>query len=176
MTKARNQQNTARRHARFSNRVVKPALPHSEPPSPVGTMTVQIPIVLKRRGGRKRIVTPSGAPSAPVQGHQLGDTLIRALARAHRWRRMLESGRFGSLTELAAAEKVNQSYLCRTLRLTLLAPQIIEAALNGSRDLPNIAELGRPFPLEWQHQTGRWLDPRLGDGHVARPPKRARSR
>jgi hypothetical protein len=56
----------------------------------------------------------------------------KAVARAHRWKRMLESGAYASIGELAEAEKINQSYLCRVLRLSLLAPDIIEGALNGA--------------------------------------------
>ncbi|MEO3470402.1 hypothetical protein AAFN86_00955 [Roseomonas sp. CAU 1739] len=65
-------------------------------------------------------------------------TLIKAVARAFRWRLMLEAGRFGTINELAAAEKINSSYVSRVLRLTLLAPDIVEAILdadNGKADL-----------------------------------------
>ena len=58
-------------------------------------------------------------------------TLVKALARAFRWRRMLESGSYSTIKELAAAEKINASYLCRVLRLTLLAPDTVEVVLDG---------------------------------------------
>jgi hypothetical protein len=66
---------------------------------------------------------------------------------------MLESGEYASVTELAAAEKINQSYLCRVLRLTLLAPKMAEAILDG-RPPPEItmAALTEPFPVEWRTQ------------------------
>ena len=57
--------------------------------------------------------------------------LVKALARAFRWRRMLETGRYGTIDEIAAAEKINDSYVSRVLRLTLLAPEIVEAILDG---------------------------------------------
>jgi hypothetical protein len=80
-------------------------------------------------------------------------TLIKAVARAFRWRRMLVSGRFATINELAAAEKINSSYVSRLLRLTLLAPGIVEAILDGRRPegmtLPGLME---PFPVEWHHQ------------------------
>ena len=78
---------------------------------------------------------------------------MKALARAHRWKRLLESGRYGSLAELAAAEKIDRSYLGKTLRLTLLAPDIVEAILDGRQPpgmgLPRLME---PFAVEWDRQ------------------------
>jgi hypothetical protein len=66
---------------------------------------------------------------------------------------MLETGRFATLTELAAAEKINRSYVCRVLRLTPMAPDIVEAILNGRQPeamtLPGLME---PFPVEWDEQ------------------------
>ena len=80
-------------------------------------------------------------------------TLVKALARAFRWRRMMETGRFATIDELAAAEKINSSYVSRLLRLTLLAPDIVEAILDGRQPegmtLPGLME---PFPVEWHRQ------------------------
>ena len=80
-------------------------------------------------------------------------TLIKALARAFRWRRLLEDCSYSTIKELAAAEKINASYLCRVLRLTLLAPDIVEAILDGRQPegmtLPGLME---PFPVEWEAQ------------------------
>jgi hypothetical protein len=91
------------------------------------TLTVVIPLRVKPRGGRKAMVTPGVLALERRQDI----TLIKAVARAFRWRRMLESGRFATINELAAAEKINSSYVSRVLRLTLLAPDIIEAILDG---------------------------------------------
>ena len=91
------------------------------------TLTVVIPLSVKPRGGRKAVVTPGVLALERRQDI----TLIKAVARAFRWRRMLETGRFASLTELAAAEKINASYVSRLLRLTLLAPDIVESILDG---------------------------------------------
>jgi hypothetical protein len=75
------------------------------------------------------------------------------MARAHCWKRMLESGEFASVKDLAAAEKINQSYLCRVLRLTLLAPDIVEAVLDGRQTLElQMDKLLKPFPMEWERQ------------------------
>jgi hypothetical protein len=116
-------------------------------------LTVRVPLAIHKRGGRKLVLTlankgncgPSGADS----------TLVKALARAFRWRRMLETARYGTIDELAAAEGINGSYVCRILRLTLLAPDIVEAILDGRHPdgmtLPGLMQL---FPVEW----GRQLD------------------
>jgi hypothetical protein len=58
--------------------------------------------------------------------------MLKALARAHRWKRLLETGEFSSVTELAAAEKINLSHIGRVLRLTLLAPDLVETILDGA--------------------------------------------
>ena len=106
----------------------------------VQTLTVVIPLRVKPRGGRKAVVTPG------VLALELRQdiTLIKALARAFRWRRMLETGRFGTLAELAAAEKINASYVSRVLRLTLLPPAIVDAILEGTQPegmtLPGLME------------------------------------
>ena len=91
------------------------------------TLTVIIPLAVKPRGGRKAIITP-GVMEVETR-HDI--TLIKAVARAFRWLRMLETGRFATITELAAAEKINSSYVSRILRLTLLAPDTVEAILDG---------------------------------------------
>jgi hypothetical protein len=107
--------------------------------------------VRKPRGGRKLILAPGGMAD---RGASAADpTLVKALARAFRWRRLLEMGRYGTIDELAAAEKINSSCVSRLLRLTLLAPDIVEAILDGRQPdgatLPGPME---PFPVEWKRQ------------------------
>jgi hypothetical protein len=94
------------------------------------TLTIRIPIRLRRRGGRKLIVTPEGV-AASAQKPRRDDTLIKALVRAHRWRRQIESGRAKSITDLAEQEGVTDAYVCRLLPLTCLAPDIVEVILDG---------------------------------------------
>jgi hypothetical protein len=95
------------------------------------TITVFIPMTWKRRGGQKVIIAPDGGDAwAPAKARP-DETLIRALARAHRWNRMLEAGRFRSIAEIAEAEKIGRSFVSRLLRLTLLAPDIQEAIIDG---------------------------------------------
>ena len=87
------------------------------------TVTVHIPVIFRQRAGRKQILGPSGsAPWSPAP--RVDTALLKAIVRAYRWREMLESGEYSSAAELAKAEKVNDSYLSRVLRLTLLAPEI----------------------------------------------------
>ncbi len=119
--------------------------------SPDGCMiTVFVPMTWRRRGGRKVIVAPPGADDwAPPP--RIDDALIKALARARRWQRMLEEGRFASVRELAEAERVSHSYVSRILRLTLLAPDIVERILDG-RQAPQLAQLMQPFPIQWERQ------------------------
>jgi hypothetical protein len=80
---------------------------------------------------------------------------MKALARAHRWQRMLESGEYGTLAELSAAEQISRSYICRVLRLTLLAPDIVERILDG-RPTAGLAQFLQPFLVEWERQRKRF--------------------
>ena len=115
------------------------------------TLTVVIPLAVKPRGGRKAIITPG----VLVVESRHDITLIKAVARAFRWLRMLETGRFATITELAAAEKINASYVSRILRLTLLAPDIVEAILDGRQPegmtLPGLL-VG--VDVKWAQQNG----------------------
>ena len=80
--------------------------------------------------------------------------MIKALARAFRWRKLLETGVYGTIEELAAAEKINSSYVSRVLRLTLLAPDIVETILEGRQPVEmTLAALMRPLPRLWQEQV-----------------------
>jgi hypothetical protein len=117
------------------------------------SMTVHIPITLRHQGGRKQVVMPAGAtPSIPTPS-RVDNTIVKAIVRAHRWRDMLESGRHATVRDLAKAEAINESYLGRILRLTLLSPAIIEAILEGRQ--PSTLELDgllERFPVEWDKQ------------------------
>ncbi len=96
-----------------------------------GTITVRIPVTWKRGGGRKVIIAPHGGDAWAPPKARPDETLIRALVRAHRWKRLLEEGRYRSAGELAEAEGLTRSFVNRLLRLTLLAPDIQEAILDG---------------------------------------------
>ncbi|MFC3086260.1 hypothetical protein [Tabrizicola soli] len=113
------------------------------------TVTLHIPFRVVKRGGRKEMQLPKGA----VQPRRADNTLIKALARAFRWKRMLESGEFASISELAENEGIAFTYMARVLRLTLLAPDIVEAILDGrQRPEVSLARVLEPFPVEWMSQ------------------------
>ena len=119
------------------------------------TMTVRIPITLRHQGGQKRVVTPPGATPWIPTASRIDNTMVKAIVRAHRWREMLESGRYATLRDLAKAEAINKSYLGRVLRLTLLSPTIIEAILEGSQPAAlELDDLLKPFPIDWDQQVG----------------------
>lgn len=116
------------------------------------TLTVRVPPTVRKRGGRKQVVSPDGADCVQPRP-RVDNTMVKAIARVHRWKRLMESGRFASVTELAEAEKISQSYQCRVLRLTLLAPDIVEAILDGRQPAAlQIDVLLKPMPLEWAAQ------------------------
>ena len=112
-------------------------------------VSLHVPFRMVKRGGRKEIQLPqrSGQPA------QTDATLVKALARAFRWKRMLESGEFETITELAERERLTPSFVTRILRLTLLAPSVVEAILDGGKGSKlNLATAMRPFPADWEQQ------------------------
>ena len=118
------------------------------------TVTLHVPFRVVKRGGRKEMQLPGGA----AQPRRTDNTLVKALARAFRWKRMLVSGEFATIAELAERERIAPSYMTRVLRLTLLAPEVIERTLDGRQPegmmLPRLME---PFPPEWEIQKNQWL-------------------
>ena len=114
------------------------------------TITVHVPMTFTIRGGRKTILSDA-TPAPPCP--RIDNALLKAFARAHRWRRMIEGGEYASITELAKAEGVNESYACRLLRLSLLAPSIVTAILDGRNDSDvMLKQLMRPLPVRWDEQ------------------------
>lgn len=124
-----------------------------------GNLTVQVPLSIRYRPGRKTVVTPEGVvnsavPRSTAQPH--GDpALVKALARAFRYQRMLDEGQYASITEMAEAERLDRGYMGRLLQLTLLAPGIIEAMLDGRQGTQfYLPSLLKPFALSWEQQGG----------------------
>jgi transposase len=114
-----------------------------------------------KRGGRKEMQLPDSAS----QTRRTDSALVKALARAFRWKRMLESGEYATIAELAEREGIASSYITRVLQLTLLAPDIVEAILDGKQG-PEVTlkRLMEPFPVEWREQ----------DQHLGQPSQRSR--
>jgi hypothetical protein len=123
-------------------------------PSDDRTVTVRIPVSIRRRGGRKLVLAPGGACDAwagPCR--RIDNAMVKAIARAFRWREMLENGTHATISEIATAEKINESYVGRVLRLTLLAPDIVEGILSGRQPASlQLPILFKPLPIEWDAQ------------------------
>ena len=114
------------------------------------TMTLHVPFRIVKRGGRKEMQVPEGA----AQTRQADSTLIKALARAFRWKRLVEHGEFVTFAELARHEGVNPSYVHRLVQLTLLAPDIVEAVLEGRQGkMFSLSGVLEGFPIEWKKQS-----------------------
>jgi hypothetical protein len=115
------------------------------------TITVHIPMSFRKRGGRKLVVTPDGATWAPRP--RVDNAMVKAVARAFRWRKMLDEGVHGTINDLARNKGVAPSYVSRILRLTMLAPAIVEAILDGRQPAElQLDDLLKAFPLEWVGQ------------------------
>jgi len=123
------------------------------------TVTVRIPISIRRRGGRKLVLAPDGTTdtlAAPCR--RIDNAMVKAIARGFRWREILENGTHATIAEIAVAEKINESYVGRVLRLTLLAPDIVEAILGGRQPAEiTLAVLMRRFPVGWGAQLAALL-------------------
>ena len=105
------------------------------------------------------MLAPDGSDisASPVTRH-IDNAMVKAVARAFRWREMLENGTYATISEIAAAEKINESYVGRILRLTLLAPDIVEAILNGRQPTElQLDVLMSRFPVAWREQSATFL-------------------
>ena len=113
------------------------------------TVTLHVPFRVVKRGGRKEMQLPNGS----LPPRRTDNTLVKALARAFRWKRLLESGEYATIAELAKRESIAPSYMTRILRLTLLSPDIVEAIVCGTqgRDV-SLERALMPFPMEWLEQ------------------------
>lgn len=128
------------------------------------SVTVRVALTIRRRGGRKTIISPDGVATdagsrtpADIAATHGDPALVKALARAFRWKRMLETREACSVSDIARQEKLNTSYVSRVLRLTLLAPDIVEAILDGQQaELVGLSRLLHRFPEIWSEQREMW--------------------
>jgi hypothetical protein len=117
------------------------------------SITVRVPLTIRHRPGRKTVVAQGGVADDAAIRTQSDPAMVKALARAFRWKRMLEDGPYASISEIAAAEKIDRGYVGSIFRLTLLAPDVIEAIFDGLQPLGlGLPQLLKPFPLEWDRQ------------------------
>ena len=125
---------------------------------PVSHVTVRVPLTIRRRPGRKTLVSLGFGADGGRIATKADPALVKALARAFRYQKLLDEGRYASISEMATAEKIERGYLGTLLRLTLLAPDLIEAILNGHQPegvtLPALLE---GVPVGWAHQRERLL-------------------
>jgi hypothetical protein len=135
-------------------------------PGPDGSyVDVFVPLTFKRFGGRKTIVAADGSPPVAGGSRATDRTLIKALARAWRWQTLLDEGVYGSIAEMADKEGINRSYLSRTIRLSLLAPDIVDTILNGTQPATlQLSDLEGPFSIDWVQQ-------RAAFGFAAKPSR-----
>jgi hypothetical protein len=123
------------------------------------TVSVTVPFAIRKRGGRKLVITPDGTTGTPVQRSRVDSALLKALARGFRWRKLLETGDFTTIEEIADAENINPSYVSRVLRLTLLAPEIVEAILAGRHpEGLTMAKAMQPFSPDWHVQKNTFAN------------------
>lgn len=120
-------------------------------PSSNETVVVRVPLSISRRAGRKIVVAPVGASTTPPK-RPIESALIKAIARAFRWRDMLEDGTYATINEIAEVEKINETYVGRVFRLTLLAPSIVDGILDGRNSELQLDRLMKSFPISWDEQ------------------------
>ena len=119
-------------------------------------ITVRVPMTIRQRPGRKTVITPMALAGVPTVPTRADPALVKALARAFRYQKLLDDGRYASISEMAAAEKIERGYLGTLLRLTLLAPDIVEAVLEGRQaEGTTLPALMEPFPSRWMEQQGK---------------------
>ena len=122
------------------------------------SIRIHIPLKFKKRGGRKEIITPDGLPPVVLDRKPYQKPLVIALARAHRWQKLLDEGEVRSISELARRFQVDASYVSRIIRLTLLAPNIVEAILNGQEPSGlSLEKLTMAFSSVWTVQKSSFL-------------------
>src|SRR5947207_2032244 len=124
-------------------------MPASDPP----IVAIKVPFAIRKRGGRRLVLAPDGAPLPPAAPY-IDSTLVKAIARAFRWQKMLETGSYATIKEIARAEKINPSYVSRVLRLTLLDPALVDSIVSGrQRHASSLDDFIRPFPIWWPKQA-----------------------
>jgi hypothetical protein len=116
-------------------------------------ISIEIPMTFKKRGGRKVIVLPDGSHGHPSPAATIDNAMVKAIARAFRWQKLLENGTYSCLDEIAKAERIGASFVSRIIRMSLLAPDIVDAILAGRQPAYlTLTQLMAPFPIDWEGQ------------------------
>lgn len=117
-----------------------------------------IPMTFRPRGGKTVIVMPDGSRGVARREATIDNTMIKVIARGFRWQRLLYDGTYATIEDLAAAEKINPSYISRILRLAHLSPKVVEAILDGSHPAwLTMRDLLEPFSTDWREQEQMFL-------------------
>lgn len=112
------------------------------------SVTLHVPFRIRKRGGRKQVILPESSKSQ----RQPDNVLLKSIARAYRWKRLLDTGQHATIADLAAHERISPSYVTRIMRLTLLAPDIVEAILNGHVTHLSMEDISKPMTPIWAEQ------------------------
>ncbi len=117
-----------------------------------------IPMTFRARAGKTVIVLPDGSRGVVRRGATIDNSMVKLIVRGFRWQRMLYEGKFTSIEDLSAAEKINPSYVSRVLRLAFLSPKVVQTILDGSHPAwLTMRDLMQPFSLDWQQQEKKFL-------------------
>ncbi len=119
------------------------------------TVIVRVPLAIRKRGGRKVVVSPDGSVLQTTPRHvttNADPSLLKALGRAFRWKRLLDDGTYASVSDIARAEKLDRTYVGDVLRLTLLAPEIVQGIVEGHVEKVTLPAVLKPFPIHWAKQ------------------------
>lgn len=115
--------------------------------------TTDIPMTFRIFGGKTAIVLPDGSRAIARPEATIDSTMVKIIARAFRWQRLLDDGTYATIDDMAAAEKISPSYVSRVVRLALLSPTIVEAILDGQQPAHlTMKDLLERFPIEWVAQ------------------------
>ena len=125
-------------------------------PSMPGHKT-DIPMKFRIRGGKTVMVLPDGTRAIERKEVIVDNAMVKVIARGHRWHRLLAEGVYNTIEDLAAAEKINPSYVSRVTRTAFLAPAIVDAIMDGRHPAHlTMKDLLEPFPVEWGEQSKRF--------------------
>lgn len=116
------------------------------------TITIVLPLTVRKRGGRKLVVSPADEEQWVLSTPRKETTLIKAIARANRWQQLLQSGDYATAEDIAKPEKISASYISRMLQLTLLSPAIVEMVLDGRQSAAMTTTDLMPMSAEWRGQ------------------------
>lgn len=117
-----------------------------------------IPMTFRPRGGKTVIVMPDGSRGVARREATIDNTMIKVIARGFRWQRLLYDGTYATIEDLAAAEKINPSYISRILRLAYLSPKVVQAILDGKHPARlTMKDLLTPFSVDWAEQERHFL-------------------